>query len=110
MIAGRGFTDVEDAVRASMPEPAERTESQDGTWLAENLLGQMDVYRTYLRDDPVFDRSAIDKTAAHLPCPDLDAATLRKMADFAIAKGFGREPAFPAVTDKKPRVATAVPG
>ncbi|MFM7108492.1 MAG: SDR family oxidoreductase [Planctomycetaceae bacterium] len=90
---------VEDAVKASLPEPTERAETQDGAWLAQNLLGQMDVYRTYLRDDPVFDRTNIESVAPHLPCPDLDAATLRKLADFAIASGFGREAAFAPVLD-----------
>ena len=98
---------VEEAVRASLPEPAAREERQDGAWLAANLVGEMDVYRTYLRDDPVFDRTDTDATTSHLPCPELDAATLRRMADFAIARGFGREPAFPAVRDAaKPRPAT----
>lgn len=102
---------VEEAVKATLPEPAERQESQDGSWLAENLLGQMDVYRTYLRDDPVFDRTNVDAVAAHLPCPELDAPTLRKMADFAIASGFGREPAFRVPADAaapRPAAAAAV--
>ncbi|MFM9023879.1 MAG: SDR family oxidoreductase [Planctomycetaceae bacterium] len=86
---------VEESVRATLPEVAEPQERQDATWLAENLKDQMDVYRTYLRDDPVFDRAHVEAVAPHLPCPDLAEATLRKMSDFAIAHGFGREPAFP---------------
>lgn len=86
---------VEESVRATLPEVPEPQERQDATWLAENLRDQMDVYRTYLRDDPVFDRAHVEAVAPHLPCPDLDEATLRKMSEFAIAHGFGREPAFP---------------
>jgi thioester reductase-like protein len=100
---------VEESVRASLPEVAEPQERQDGTWLAENLVDQMDVYRTYLRDDPVFDRTRIEAVAPHLPCPELDAATLRKMADVAIARGFGREPAFPRrVAVPRPAATSAV--
>jgi len=70
----------------------------------------MDVYRTYLRDDPIFDRAYTEAVTAHLPCPDLDAATLRRMADFAIARGFGREPAFPVVADGSRAAARPVAG
>ncbi|MFM9058686.1 MAG: SDR family oxidoreductase [Planctomycetaceae bacterium] len=101
---------VEEAVKATLPDPAERTESQDGQWLAENLVDQMDVYRTYLRDDPVFDRTHIDAVAPHLPCPELDVTTLRRMADFAIARGFGREPAFPVPTDSASGAARPIAG
>jgi thioester reductase-like protein len=98
---------LEEAVRASLPEPVAGHEQEDGAWLAANMFGEMDVYRTYLRDDPVFDRTNTDAVTAHLPCPELDAATLRRMADFAIARGFGREVAFPVVRDAaRPRPAT----
>jgi thioester reductase-like protein len=96
---------VEEAVKASLPEPVASDKRQDGAWLAENLIGQMDVYRTYLRDDPVFDRTNTAAVTAHLPCPELDAATLRRMADFAIARGFGREQAFPPANAASPRPA-----
>lgn len=98
---------VEEAVKATLPEATERTETQDGRWLAETLQDQMDVYRTYLRDDPVFDRTHTDAVTSHLPCPELDATTLRKLADFAIARGFGKEAAFPPVVPAPARRATA---
>jgi len=91
---------IEESVRASLPEVTESHEMRDGTWLVENLVDQMDIYRTYLRDDPVFDRSCIEAVAPHLPCPELDAAKLRMMADVAIARGFGRKPAFSRCKDK----------
>jgi thioester reductase-like protein len=90
---------VEDAVRARITEPAAPQDRQDGTWLSSNFVDQMDVYRTYLRDDPVFDRTNTDAVAAHLPCPELDIPTLRKLADFAIDREFGKTPAFPMPTD-----------
>ncbi len=90
---------VEEAVRARLTAAQGPEQRQDGSWLAEKLLGQMDVYKTYLRDDPVFDRTNTNSVTSHLPCPELDAATLRKLADFAIDNEFGRQPAFPIVTD-----------
>jgi len=90
---------AEEAVRARLTVQAAPQERQDGTWLANNLITQMDVYRTYLRDDPVFDRTNTAAVAAHLPCPELDETTLRKLADFAIDREFGRVPAFPMPAD-----------
>ena len=90
---------AEEAVRARLSEPTVPQERQDGTWLAQNILGQMDVYKTYLRDDPVFDRTNTESLTAHLPCPELDAAALRTLADYAIDAEFGRQPAFPIPDD-----------
>jgi thioester reductase-like protein len=62
----------------------------DEQWFAENLGTQLDIYKSYLRTDPTFDRSHTAAIAGHLPCPTLDMQTLMKMAKFAIDHDFGR--------------------
>lgn len=63
----------------------------DEGWFAEMLSTQLDIYRSYLRNDPTFDRTATEAITAHLPCPALDMANLMKMARFAIEHDFGRK-------------------
>ena len=63
----------------------------DESWFAENLSTQLDVYRSYFRNDPTFDRSQTSNIAGHIPCPPLDMPTLMKMAKFAIDHDFGRK-------------------
>jgi hypothetical protein len=63
----------------------------DEQWFADNLGTQLDIYKSYLRNDPTFDRTHTDAIAAHIPCPPLDMLALMKMAKFAIDHGFGRK-------------------
>lgn len=63
----------------------------DEDWFADNLRTQLEIYKSYLRTDPVFDRSHTDAIAGHLPCPPLDMPRLMKMAKFAIDNDFGRK-------------------
>ncbi len=63
----------------------------DEGWFAEMLSTQLDIYRSYLRNDPIFDRTGTEALSTHLPCPPLDMATLMKMAKFAIDHDFGRQ-------------------
>jgi thioester reductase-like protein len=65
----------------------------DEQWFADNLRSQLDVYQSYFRNDPVFDRRHTDAIAGHIPCPALDDATLLRMSQFAIETDFGRRPA-----------------
>ena len=65
----------------------------DEQWFADNLRNQLDVYQSYFRNDPVFDRRHTDAIAGHIPCPALDDATLLRMSQFAIETDFGRRPA-----------------
>jgi len=65
----------------------------DEQWFADNLRNQLDVYQSYFRNDPVFDRRHTDAIAGHIPCPALDDATLLRMSQFAIDCDFGRRPA-----------------
>lgn len=69
----------------------------DEQWFADMLKTQLDVYQSYFRNDPVFDRRHTDAIAGHIPCPALDDATLLRMSQFAIESDFGRRPVGPAV-------------
>lgn len=62
----------------------------DERWFAGMMREQLDIYRSYLRNDPTFDRRNTVAIAGHLPCPDLDMPTLMRMARFAIERDFGR--------------------
>lgn len=62
----------------------------DERWFADNLRTQLDVYQSYFRNDPTFDRSNSDAIAGHIPCPALDDATLLRMSKYAIETDFGR--------------------
>jgi hypothetical protein len=63
----------------------------DEDWFAEMLKSQLDIYRSYLRNDPTFDRTGTEAIASHLPCQPLDMANLMRMAKFAIDHDFGRK-------------------
>ena len=79
----------------------------DERWFADTMREQLDIYRSYLRNDPTFDRTNTVAIAGHLPCPDLDMPTLMRMARFAIEHDFGRRPV--ATVESRPaRGATAV--
>lgn len=69
---------------------------------------ELDIYRGYLRNDPLFDRTNTDAIMPHLPCPELDEPTLMKMARFAIEHNFGSVPPPPAARAKSRPVADVV--
>jgi thioester reductase-like protein len=83
---------VERYSQAASPDDPDLCDEQ---WFADNLRTQLDVYQSYFRNDPVFDRSNTDAIAGHLPCPALDDATLLRMSKHAIETDFGRRPARP---------------
>ncbi len=56
---------------------------------------QSEVYRSYWRDDPPFDRTHTKAAAGHLPCPAMDYDRLLRMARFAICTNFGKRPPAP---------------
>ena len=80
---------VERFSKAASPDDPELCDEQ---WFAENLAAQLDVYRSYFRNDPSFDRTNTDAVAGHIPCPTLDHARLIRMARYAIEEDFGRAP------------------
>ena len=49
----------------------------------------MAVYESYFRNDPQFDRTNAAAFLGHLPCPTMDYARLRRLADFALKSNFG---------------------
>jgi hypothetical protein len=56
--------------------------------LGRLFLDQMDVYRAYWRDDPVFDATNTRRAVPDLPAPPLDEPALRRLCRFAIANDF----------------------
>ncbi|MEZ6135098.1 MAG: SDR family oxidoreductase [Pirellulaceae bacterium] len=55
---------------------------------ADAFRQQMEVYESYFGNDPVFD-TAQANLADTAPCPVVDYALLRRLADFAINNNFG---------------------
>jgi hypothetical protein len=49
----------------------------------------MQVYNSYWRDDPIFDRTNIQAACPHLPCPHVDRDVLMRLANWAIDTEFG---------------------
>lgn len=59
----------------------------------ESVRRQMEMYRSYWRDDPQFDRSNTERALCDLPCPTLDRSRLAMLAEAAIRDRFGWPPA-----------------
>ena len=77
----------------------------DEDWFADNLRTQLDIYRSYLRTDPTFDRAHTESITGQLPCPPLDMPTLLKMAKFAIDHEFGRQSPWLTAARTQPALA-----
>jgi hypothetical protein len=75
---------------------------RDGLWFNEMLGAELDIYRGYLRNDPLFDRTNTDAVMPHLPCPELDEPRLMRMARFAIEHNFGSVPPQPPAAASAP--------
>ena len=90
---------VETYSRAASPDDPDLCDEE---WFADNLRTQLDIYQSYLRNDPTFDRSHTAAIAGHLPCPTLDRETLLRMAKFAIDCDFGRKQLAPRPVDRRP--------
>jgi thioester reductase-like protein len=96
---GRVIQDaIESFSRAAQPDDPDL---RDGRWFTETLDTELDVYRSYLRNDPLFDRTNTAAVMAHLPCPEFDVPLLMRMARFAIEHDFG--------SVRPPRAARAEP-
>jgi thioester reductase-like protein len=62
----------------------------DGSWFEDVFKTQMEVYRSYWRNDPDFDCTNTHRAAPRLPCPLVDRNMLARMAKFAIQTNFGK--------------------
>jgi thioester reductase-like protein len=51
----------------------------------------VDRYQTYWNQEPLFDRSNIERAAPHLPCPTIDFASLTRMLDVAVKDNWGKK-------------------
>ena len=67
--------------------------------LMETFLSQMNVYRAYWRNDPVFDMTNTLSAAGHLPCPAMDKDQMRILTHYAIRANFGWPRPKPAVLE-----------
>jgi thioester reductase-like protein len=97
---------VETYSQAASPDDPDLCDEQ---WFADNLGTQLDVYKSYFRNDPAFDSSHTEAVAAHIPCPPLDAPTLLRMAKFAIDHEFGRKSPWLAAAENRPTPMQAFP-
>jgi len=81
---------VETSLRQDVVEKGRRDVPSGGDVPLEFLFrSQMDVYRSYWRSDPEFDRTNTMAAAPTLPCPTVDRAMLMRMARFALRTNFG---------------------
>lgn len=98
--------DVFEQALATRPATATRrglASAPESTSLIEHWQAarrQMDVYRSYWRDDPLFDRTNTERALADLPCPLLDETTLAMLAGAALRDNFGW-PAAPVVPARR---------
>jgi thioester reductase-like protein len=76
---------------AGVTRPSAAEEEREA--LAQMFLDQMDVYRAYWRDDPVFDASHTQAAVPDLPAPPVDEPIIRRLCKFAIDNRFRWPPA-----------------
>jgi thioester reductase-like protein len=81
---------IEDAVEAYSPLASEWDAHRgDGHWFLRQFRSEMEVYRSYWRDDPEFDDRQT-MAATGLACPELDDAALLRLSRWAICQNFGK--------------------
>ncbi len=89
----------EAVVQFSPPRSDSESGLLDFKELTEIFLDQMTAYRSYWRDDPVFDTTNLLKVAPHLPCPRVDKEMLKCACHYAIENNFGWPAAPPQKAD-----------
>lgn len=72
--------------------------------LGDQFQELLSAYRSYWRNDPVFDKSNTDRAAPHIKCPALSPALMDRLCRFAIQANFG----WPIPLPIKPEVDFAV--
>lgn len=65
----------------------------------EEFRKQMEVYSAYFSDDPAFDSSQLRQALPTLDCPQMDSASLVRLANYAIGVNFGWPRPRPASAD-----------
>jgi len=70
--------------------------------LVETFLSQMNVYRAYWRNDPIFDLTNTLSVAGHIPCPNMDKECMRTLTHYAVRANFGWPRPKPAVLEFDP--------
>lgn len=83
---------IQEAVErySKLADPSDPT-ACDTQWFEAMFRNESDIYRTYWRDDPIFDCRNTSAAAPHLPCPLVDREMLMRMARFAIQSNFGKK-------------------
>ncbi len=82
------------------------------TRLERLFLTHSESYRDYECSDPVFDTTNLRRHAVHLPCPQLDAAMVRRFCEFGEQDSWGARTKTPIVlplTTAQPAAAAAAP-
>lgn len=84
---------IQDALERYSPlaDPSDPTHG-DAQWCEQVFRREVEIYRAYWQDDPLFDRTHTAAAAPHLPCPTVDHDMLYRMARFAIQTNFGKSP------------------
>lgn len=76
------------AFKWSSPLDPSQGVTMDNDWVASMLDQEIDIYRKYLKDDPIFDCSNTQAAAPDRPCPVLDYDALMRLAKAAIRNNF----------------------
>jgi thioester reductase-like protein len=79
-IAMQEYVEAEQETKAGLPEWDE---------LHRLVIGQMETYRSYWRDDPEFDCRNTRAAAPQLECPEVDLSMLLTTARYALKTNFG---------------------
>lgn len=72
---------------ATFKGPNEKLENLDEN--EQLFYDHMQVYNSYWRDDPIFDRTNLLHACPHLPCPHVDRTMLLRLSQWAIDTEFG---------------------
>ena len=82
---------IQEAIRRCSKRPtANRVDPAEMATYERLFQGQMSIYRSHWRDDPLFDRSNADAALADLPCPEIDHACLLRLASYAVEANFNQ--------------------
>ena len=82
---------VQDAVETWSTLADERDPQRaDEEWFFRHYAHEVQIYRAYLQDDPMFDSTNTQLAVPHLPCPLMDRDLMLFLARHAILSRFGK--------------------